>query len=287
MGLSVTPGDGLLLSVCLIVRNEAWCISRCLESVKAIASEILVLDTGSDDQTVQISHSFGARVYQMVWLEHFSQVRNALLPRARGRWILWLDADEWLTPEHAQQLQAFLTRANSSLYALRWRQDAMADPGAKVVLFPGFQGVRYLGRVHEIPWDPSGRLPVRFLPQFEVQHNPAISPRDPRKLAVARHLLSLDLNHPDVLERFHALRHWARSELILHKDALARLSFEQAWELFLTLPPACWLWGQSVLEPLLFLAWESGDARAWTHWRALLQHYYPEYPALNRLPLTI
>ncbi len=277
----------MLLSVCLIVRNEADVIVRCLSSVKPIASEILLLDTGSEDQTIELAESFGAQVYRMAWAGHFSRARNHLLAKARGRWVLFVDADEWLTREHARQLLAFLSEARPAIYSLFWRQDANLPPSAKAVLFPSGCGVSYLGRVHELPWDSAGKLPLRFLPQIELQHAPEISPLDVRKVMAARYLLSQDLAHPDPVERFHALRHWAQSEMILHNDPCARLYFEQAWALFLQLPPACAAWGQSVLAALLFLARASGHSQAWCYWRAIFSRYYPDYPGLQHLPLTI
>jgi glycosyltransferase involved in cell wall biosynthesis len=89
----------ITLSVCLIVKNEAQMLPACLRSVRAIADEIVVVDTGSDDDTVAIATSFGARVSDFKWQKDFSAARNFCREQASGDWILQLDADEEVFPE--------------------------------------------------------------------------------------------------------------------------------------------------------------------------------------------
>jgi len=93
------------LSVILIVRDEAHCLERCLRSVGAIADEIVVLDSGSTDGTVQIARSFGAQVESTDWPGYGAQ-KNRALDRARGEWVLSIDADEHATPELAASIRA-------------------------------------------------------------------------------------------------------------------------------------------------------------------------------------
>ena len=87
------PPD-LSLSLVLIAKNEASVIARCLDSASSIASEMIVVDTGSSDETVAIAQSCGAWVINFPWCDDFSAARNAGLEAACGRWILVLDADE-------------------------------------------------------------------------------------------------------------------------------------------------------------------------------------------------
>ena len=84
------------LSLCLIAKNEASRLSACLQSVEGIVDEIIVLDTGSTDQTVAIAHQFNAAVHPFEWIDDFAAARNASLDYATGDWILVLDADEQL-----------------------------------------------------------------------------------------------------------------------------------------------------------------------------------------------
>lgn len=85
------------ISLCMIVRNEEQNIARCLQSVQGFVDEIIVIDTGSTDKTVEIARRFGAKVYSFLWNGNFSAARNASLEFAIGEWILFLDADEALT----------------------------------------------------------------------------------------------------------------------------------------------------------------------------------------------
>ncbi|EIJ78037.1 glycosyl transferase family 2 [Bacillus methanolicus PB1] len=94
-----------VISLCMIVKNEADCLPRCLQSVKDIADEIIIVDTGSTDETVKVAKNFGAQVIMAPWQGDFSQARNAGLNRARGTWILFLDADEELDADDKEQLR--------------------------------------------------------------------------------------------------------------------------------------------------------------------------------------
>ncbi|MBV6519362.1 MAG: glycosyltransferase [Candidatus Brocadia sp.] len=84
------------LSACMIVKNEEKFLSQCLASIKGAVDEIIIVDTGSTDKTVDIAHSFSANVYHHPWNNSFSEARNHSLEYARGDWILQIDADETL-----------------------------------------------------------------------------------------------------------------------------------------------------------------------------------------------
>ena len=84
------------IAATLIVRNEARCIQRCLESVAPWVDRMIVLDTGSTDNTAAIARSLGAEVHQLDWPESFSLARNHALMLANADWHLVLDADEWI-----------------------------------------------------------------------------------------------------------------------------------------------------------------------------------------------
>jgi glycosyltransferase involved in cell wall biosynthesis len=96
------------LSLCMIVKNEAENLARCLASVQGVADELIVVDTGSTDQTVEIAESFGAKVFHEAWQNDFSRARNAALAQATSQWILHLDADEALVPETGARVKPLL-----------------------------------------------------------------------------------------------------------------------------------------------------------------------------------
>jgi len=86
--------ESLLLSACLIVKDEEKHLSRCLASLKGLADEIVVVDTGSSDNTPKIAEESGARVYFETWQDDFALHRNQVIEKANGKWILIIDADE-------------------------------------------------------------------------------------------------------------------------------------------------------------------------------------------------
>ncbi len=98
------------LSLCMIVKNEAATLPKCLNSVKKVVDEMVVLDTGSIDRTPNIAQQLGAKVHHFKWCNDFSAARNAALKYVSGDWILVLDADETLTPTIVPQLREAIAR---------------------------------------------------------------------------------------------------------------------------------------------------------------------------------
>ena len=96
-------------TICLnmIVKNESQNLAACLQSVREAVDEIIVIDTGSTDNTRDIAQSAGARVFDFTWCDDFSAARNESIRHARGRYILWLDADDRLDPVEVQKLKQF------------------------------------------------------------------------------------------------------------------------------------------------------------------------------------
>jgi len=148
MNSSIPP-----LSLCLIVRNEERHLARCLQSVKSLAGQIVVVDTGSTDDTKKVASNLGAEVFDFPWTGDFSAARNSSLERARGRWILVLDADEYLPPSSVEALRHVIeTPADRAFQLLN---KSTADGGktgmtGKIVrLFPNRPDVRYEWPVHE------------------------------------------------------------------------------------------------------------------------------------------
>jgi len=94
-----------LLSVAMIVKNEAHCLAACLDSVHDIADEILIGDTGSTDDTVAVAREYGAKILSIPWQDDFSAARNAVLAEATGGWLLHVDADEVVDPDGARRIR--------------------------------------------------------------------------------------------------------------------------------------------------------------------------------------
>jgi len=100
--------DAPSLSLAMIVKNEEDNIARCLESVKDAVEEMVVVDTGSTDRTVEIAKSYGAKVFYHEWTGDFSEARNISLDHTSGDWVMFLDADEELVRDDVMSLRELL-----------------------------------------------------------------------------------------------------------------------------------------------------------------------------------
>jgi tetratricopeptide (TPR) repeat protein len=100
------------LSLCAIALNEEESLPQCLNSVNNVVDEMVVLDTGSSDRTVEVAQSLGASVYPFEWCNDFAAARNEALKYVRGEWVLVLDADEVLNPEVVPQVQQAIAQEN-------------------------------------------------------------------------------------------------------------------------------------------------------------------------------
>ena len=122
-----------MLSLSMIVRNEAERLERCLRSVAGFVDEMVLLDTGSSDATVAIAEGLGAVVHHLPWPGDFAPARNAALEHVRGDWVLVLDADEWLLPEARGPLQSLMTQPDLLLInLLREERGAAQSPYSNV-----------------------------------------------------------------------------------------------------------------------------------------------------------
>ncbi len=168
------------LSVCMIVKNEQRYLAACLNSIKKIAAEIVLVDTGSEDRSADIARIFGARVSQFQWQDDFAAARNAGLEKASGDWILVLDADEMIADQDHIVLKKILSdhRSGSKAFSmvtrnythnantLKWHANDGGYPhheagigwfpSKKIRLFPNRPEIRFQFPVHELV-DPSVR----------------------------------------------------------------------------------------------------------------------------------
>lgn len=106
--MQISPEKKNTLSVCMIVKNEEKHLVKCLKSVRDVVDEMIIVDTGSTDKTVDIAKVFGARIFDFPWTGNFSAARNESLKYATGNWILILDADEVLSAQDFPELKALL-----------------------------------------------------------------------------------------------------------------------------------------------------------------------------------
>ena len=142
------------ISLCMIVKNEEDLLPKCLESVKDQIDEIVVVDTGSTDRTVEIAISYGARVYSHPWEGDFSKHRNQSIDYANKEWILILDADEVVDKESVRHLREVLNekKADSLYLPVRSAYDKGRGEAIhnSIRLFRNNGRIRYAGRVHNL-----------------------------------------------------------------------------------------------------------------------------------------
>ncbi|MFM1943285.1 MAG: hypothetical protein RI897_2267, partial [Verrucomicrobiota bacterium] len=147
----VSVADKPRLSVCLITRNEEKFLAQCLESVKGLAWQLIVVDTGSTDRTLEIAQEHGAEVSTFEWCDDFAAARNAALERARGDWVLVLDADEELSDDGRRTILDELRSARAMAYRLPIVNHGDEAAGRAFVprLFRNAPGIHFTGRIHE------------------------------------------------------------------------------------------------------------------------------------------
>ncbi|HRF58451.1 MAG TPA: tetratricopeptide repeat protein [Fimbriimonadaceae bacterium] len=147
--------SGSRVSACLIVKNEAKMLRRCLESLQGWIDEIVVVDTGSSDDTVAIAEACGAVVGHFEWCDDFSAARNASIELASGDWILWIDADEVVDSRSVDRIRDAIVRPQFGGYFVpienRLGEDGSGDTyvHAPVRLFRRHPDIRFVLRIHE------------------------------------------------------------------------------------------------------------------------------------------
>jgi glycosyltransferase involved in cell wall biosynthesis len=147
-GTTSTPAEPLLTAA-LIVRDEAERLPGCLASLRGVADEVVVVDTGSTDESVAIARSYGARVGRFDWAGDFAAARNAGLEMARGRWILSVDADERVAPVSRAALEPLLAREDLAAYMVLLRPVSGFTPYRECRLFRNDPAIRFEGVIHE------------------------------------------------------------------------------------------------------------------------------------------
>jgi glycosyltransferase involved in cell wall biosynthesis len=144
------------ISLCMIVKNEERVLGDCLTSIKPWVDEIIVIDTGSTDRTVEIAKGHGAKVHHFPWTKSFSAARNESLKYATGDWILWMDADDTIPPECGAGLRDATLLAEEKVCGLMMQVRIPPAPGEvgqtvvdHVKLFRNGMGLKFEGRIHE------------------------------------------------------------------------------------------------------------------------------------------
>lgn len=205
-----------VLSLCMIVRDSSRTLPACLQSIRPWVDEIIVVDTGSVDDTREIARSFGAQVHEFPWIDDFSAARNVSLGHATGRWLLWMDADDTIDADNGRCLRALAYGQhgpNVLGYIVQVKcPSPCLDGGEQVTvvdhlkLIQNHPQIRFEGRIHEQVLGAVRRLngEIGWTDLFVVHSGVDYSPQaKQRKLERDLRILQLDLaerpNHPFVL----------------------------------------------------------------------------------------
>ncbi len=179
------------LSVCMITKNEEANLARCLRSVQKLANEIVVVDTGSTDSTVQIAKSFGAKVGFFEWTNDFAAARNMALDLASEAWALSIDADERLAEESQRAVRVSMCDPSCQFVPLV-RSPSGGQAFANTRLFPR-EGARWHGAMHEdVRFEGKDQLPV-YLSAMILNHEGGDVEASQIASKVERNLRALDV----------------------------------------------------------------------------------------------
>lgn len=147
------------ISACVIVRNEERNIGNWLDNVMPIADEVVVVDTGSQDKTLDILHERGINVYHFPWCNDFAAAKNYAIEQATGDWIIFLDADEYLDNNSVQVFRSIMSdyHKHKKIGALMCQlinidtdnMNKVIGSMMQVRVFRNISGIRYKGAVHE------------------------------------------------------------------------------------------------------------------------------------------
>ncbi len=225
------------LSACMMVKNEEEMLPRCLNSIKHIVDEIIVVDTGSTDSTIEIAKSFGARIYHHPWEKDFSKHRNQSIGYVTCDWFLIIDADEELDAYHLTKsnIQAKLKKAPKILHCYlinlldKDTQGKVTTVTKSARIFRNRVGVEYRGIVHNTAYY-SGKVTEMDLNMFHYGY--ALSPE--KMQAKYKRTSSLLLKRIDLDPKDYAAYFYLCQVYMQMKDPESAIKY--AWQCLDILP---------------------------------------------------
>src|SRR5690625_2675022 len=144
------------ISLCMIVKNEAAVISRCLDTIQHLVDEINIIDTGSTDKTKEIVSRYTDRIFDFKWIDDFSAARNFAFSKATKQYILWLDADDVVLEKDQEKLLTLKKSLDPTIDSVTMDYHLAFDEYGKVTfkskrnrLVKRDNHYRWIGAVHE------------------------------------------------------------------------------------------------------------------------------------------
>jgi tetratricopeptide (TPR) repeat protein len=232
------PAQGLTLSLCMIVKDEEEMLGACLAAAAPAVDEIIVVDTGSSDRTIEIARSHGARVIEHAWDGSFADARNVSLDAATGDWLIYLDADEVLVEDDQERLRSLRGHTwREAFYLVETNHTGDLEDGTAVThnalrMFRNRPEYRFKGRLHEqVAYAMPGDLAERFEHTgVRVEHYGYLGVVRDAKEKSRRNIELLERQAAEGVDTpFHAFN--LGSEYAAVGDAAAALAqFQRAWD---------------------------------------------------------
>lgn len=169
------------ISACVITKNEEKHIERWLDTMRKITQDLIVVDTGSTDRTVELAKAGGARVYHFEWIDDFAAAKNYAIEQAKGDWILFLDADEFFTEASLLNVRQLIEKHHRNrkieVFVCKMidvdtdRDNALLDEFYNVRIFRNVPWLRYENKVHEMLRKSNGKINLTVVPDgIEILH---------------------------------------------------------------------------------------------------------------------
>ncbi|AND85386.1 glycosyltransferase [Clostridium tyrobutyricum] len=167
------------ISACMICKNEEKNIEKCINSYKKIVDEIVVVDTGSEDNTVYLAKKLGAKVYDFKWIDDFAAAKNYAIDKAIGEWIIFLDADEYFDKDSSYKIENILKSINNKEYdAVGCKLIDIDDCEKKIIdtfmqirIFRNNINIRYKNSIHETLSKEHGNLElISYYDELKIYH---------------------------------------------------------------------------------------------------------------------
>jgi glycosyltransferase involved in cell wall biosynthesis len=166
------------ISACIITKNEEKNIGTCLESMKNIVDEIILVDTGSVDQTLEIAKSYGVKIFSYNWRNDFAAAKNYAISKASGDWIIFLDADEYFPVDSVEMVKAYIKNMdrNKKCHAIcvkinnidTDRNNISISSFTTVRIFRNLPNLRYKESIHEELYNTQGQINF-FMRENEIE----------------------------------------------------------------------------------------------------------------------
>ncbi len=168
-----------MISVCMIVKNEERVLEKCLKSIKVhlknIVDDIVVVDTGSTDNTLKIVEEFGCRLFHFEWCNDFSKARNFSVSKAKNNWVMVIDADEVVENLLKEELLAIQTKEYEALLCLVKIKDYDDNDNLMGItdtprIF-NKKHYEYKNNIHEQLTPKNNKQLVQYVLNMEIKHN--------------------------------------------------------------------------------------------------------------------